>query len=125
MSLPVGSEHAAAPAAVPAPSTLRKSRRLTPAFVVGSLISVVAAGAVVARLLALIFGRHSAARVRDVSRRALTFGGVVTVDVTLHAPAHVQRRVLVDAIHFLHFAVARLAGDAGAHVAHMREPHVL
>src|SRR5688500_19966729 len=105
MSLPVGSEHAAAPAAVLAPRTLRNSRRLTALGV--SLISVVAAGAVVARLLAVGFRRHGAARVGDITRRAQTFGGVVSVDVTLHAPPHVERRKLVDAIHLLHFAVTR------------------
>src|SRR5687767_12027391 len=125
MSFPVGSEHAAAPAAVPAPRTLRNSRRLTPPLLADSLISVVAVGAVIARLLALIRWRHGDVAVADVTGRALSLGGIVPIHVAVHTPTHVQRRVLVDAIHLLHFAVTRLAGDADVHVPHVREADVL
>src|SRR5688500_7221708 len=102
MSLPVGSEHAAAPAAVPAPSTLRNSRRLTPAPLEGdSLMSVVTIGAVVASPFPFGRRRHRAARIGGVARRALSRHRIVTVDVTVHAPTHVERRVLVDTVHRL------------------------
>src|SRR4051812_46558602 len=121
MSLPVGSEHAAAEtAAVPAPRTFRNSRRLTPG-VVELLISVVAVRAVVARLLAIAGGRGGRGGVHTLGLRGLLRlvpGGLlaflrdVAVHVTAHAPAHVQAGVLIDLIHLLDLAVTRLAGDA-------------
>src|SRR5437588_1425269 len=113
MSFPVSSEHAvAATATLDAPRTLRKSRRLTPVFGVSWLILVVAVRAVVARLLAL--ARRDGGRggrrgrrllLRLVSRRFESFLGAVAVHVTAHAPAHVEARVLIDAIHLLDLAV--------------------
>src|SRR5687768_13459111 len=47
------------------------------------------------------------------------------LDVTVDAPAHVERGVLVDLIHVLHRSVAALAGDAGVDVAHVRELDVV
>src|SRR3954471_6462418 len=150
MSLPVSSEHAVATAAPETPSTLRKSRRLTADLLLfpsaprtsgrrsagrfSLLMSVVAVGAVVARLLALRRcggggGQRDALTLgrllRRVARGLLAFPGAVAVHVTAHAPPHVEARVLIDAIHLLDLAVARLAGDAGVDVAHVREVHVL
>src|SRR5437016_6050832 len=109
MSLPVSSWHAVvASTALEAPRTLRNSRRLTPVFCVSRLISVVAVRAVVPRLLAI--GR-SDRRGRGSRGCGLLLGRVagrfdslfraVSVHMTAHAPAHVQARELLDAIHFL------------------------
>ena len=54
-----------------------------------------------------------------------SFLRAVAVDVTAHAPAHVEARELIDAIHLLDLAVARLAGDAGVDVTRVREVDVL
>src|SRR6185437_883302 len=117
-------------AALEAPRTFRNSRRLTPVAPVGEgswLMSVVAVRAIVPCLLS--FGRRHGRRRRRrrerrgrrlrrrVAARLEAFLGAVAVDVTAHAPAHVQRRVLVDTIHLLHLAVAGLAGDADVDVA--------
>src|SRR5687768_11606913 len=131
MSFPVGSEHAAAPAAVPAPRTLRNSRRLRPdtersAVEFGdSLISIVAVGAVVAGAFSQRVRSDGASRVRHVAGGALALNRIVPLHVTLHAPSHVERGVLVDTIHFLDLAVTRLAGDAGVDVAHVGKADVL
>src|SRR6185295_20368008 len=123
-----------ASAALDAPTTLRNSRRLTPVF---SLISVVAVGAVVARLFALaalcVGGSYGAGRggggrcllLCRVARRLEAFLCAIAVHVTAHAPTHVEAGELIDAIHVLDLAVAGLTGDAGIHVAHVREVHVL
>src|SRR5256885_15374340 len=42
-----------------------------------------------------------------------------------HAPAHVQRGVLIDLRPLLDLAVAGLAGDARIHVPHVREVDAL
>src|SRR5262245_7628713 len=127
MSFPVSSWQAVvAIAALETPRTLRNSRRLTPVFCLSWLMSVVAVRAVVPRFLAL-------ARVRR--RRRLLRGGIarglepflraVAVDVTAHTPTHVEAGILEDAVHSLHLAVTRLAGDAGVHVTRVREVDVL
>src|SRR5215510_10423456 len=96
MSFPVSSWHAVvAIAALEAPRTLRNSRRLTPVFCLSWLMSVVAVRTVVARFLAL--ARRGG---RCGSRRRLLLGGIagglesflgaVAVDVTAHAPPHVE-----------------------------------
>src|SRR4029078_10279340 len=125
---------AVASAALDAPTTLRNSRRFTPPPVF-SLMSVVAVGAVVARFFALtalyVGGSHGAGRggrcllLCRVSSRLEAFLRAVAVHVTAHTPTHVEARELIDAIHVLDLAVAGLAGDAGIHVAHVREVHVL
>src|ERR1044072_3878636 len=99
-------------AAAPPPSTLRNSRRLTP--LVGAAVvtfesdswlirSIVTDGAIVPR-----------------AERWIRLA-----DVTVDAPAHVQRIGLVDLFHRLNLAVASLTSDAGVHVAHVGEVHVL
>src|SRR5215217_2608368 len=126
MSFPVSSEQAAAATAVlVAPRTLRNSRRLTPVFTVSWLMSVVAVGAVVARLLALAARRRRRNRrcgrrgdlLRRVPRGFEALFVAVTVDVTAHAPSHVEARELLDAIHFLDLPVTRLASHAGVDVS--------
>src|SRR5579872_7348113 len=127
-----GEQAVAASVALDAPRTLRKSRRLTPGFLVSWLMSVMAIRAVVARVLAFR-GREAHRRsirvrrelLRRVARGLDAFLEAVPVEVTAHAPAHVERRVLVDAIHLLYLPVTRLAGDAGVDVTHVREVHVL
>src|SRR5215510_10017016 len=100
MSFPVSSEQAvAAIAALEAPRTLRNSRRLTPVFCVSWLMSVVAVRAVVARFLPFA-GGDGGRRRRGAGHRLLL--GIprglepllraVAVDVTAHAPAHVEAR---------------------------------
>src|SRR5437879_12908768 len=42
-------------------------------------------------------------------------GIVEVVAMTGHAPAHLERAVLVDAVHLLHRPVALLAREPGAH----------
>src|SRR5688572_5350925 len=89
---------AAAPAPV-TPRIFRNSRRRTPVGCVVSLIgSVVAHAAVVADL---------------------------SLHVTVDAPPHVERLLLVHGKHVLHLAVTRLTGDAGIDVPHVREVHVV
>src|SRR5215471_2473683 len=132
MSLPVSSgRHPVAATAAPVtPTTLRKSRRLTGGTLVSLLISVVAVGAVVARLLALDRrGRGSCCigadtRLRRVAGGFQSFLRAVAVHVAADAPAHVEARELVDALHVLDLPVARLAGHAGVDVARVREVHV-
>src|SRR5689334_1507809 len=130
MSFPVSSgRHPVAATAAPvAPTTLRNSRRLTPGTLVSLLISVVAVGAVVARLLAL--DRRARSRrggigadawLRRVPGRLESFLRAVAVHVAADAPAHVEARELVDALHVLDLPVARLAGHAGVDVARVRE----
>src|SRR5437762_2412555 len=62
---------------------------------------------------------------RAVPRGLETLLLAVAVDVTAHAPAHVERRELKDAVHFLDLAVARLARDAGVDMARVRKVDVL
>src|SRR6516162_8300688 len=146
MSFPVSSEHAVtASAALDAPRTFRNSRRLTPGLLLSLIavplfasvagpplaacsrcsMSVVAVGAVVARLLAIgdrgVAGRRL---LLGVSRRLETFLHAVAIHVTANAPAHVQARKLVNAIHVLDLPVTRLAGHTGVDVARMREVDV-
>src|SRR5262245_33995192 len=130
MSFPVSSWQAVvAIAALETPRTLRNSRRLTPGFCVSWLMSVVAVRAVVARFLALA-RRRGWCGIRRPLLLGRIAGGLesflwaVAVHVTADAPTHVEARVLKDAIHLLDLTVARLAGDAGVHVARVREVHV-
>src|SRR5829696_8943870 len=133
MSFPVSSEHAAAATvALVAPRTLRNSRRLTPALCVSWLMSVVAVGAVVACFLSL--AAHSRRRrggrcgrgglLRGIARGLESFFRAVAVDVTAHAPSHVEARELGDAIHFLDLAVTGLTRHPGVHVSGVREMNV-
>src|SRR5712671_4622325 len=62
------------------------------------------------------------ARAAVVSR---TERRVRLADVAVDAPAHVERRCLVNLLHVLDLAVARLARHAGIHVAHVRKMNVL
>src|SRR5688572_21424959 len=88
----------AAPAPV-TPRILRNSRRRTPAGWVVSVIGSVVTHAAVVPNLAL--------------------------HVTVHAPAHVERLLLVHGKHLLHLPVTRLTRDARVDVAHVRELHVV
>src|SRR5204863_5456817 len=84
--------------------------------------------AIVSRVFALGGGCHHLSAVglrRVVTGGAPPFLRVVAVDVTLHTPAHVQRRVLIDAIHRLDRTMTCLARDTGIDVAEVREAHVL
>src|SRR5262245_208104 len=92
---------AAAPA-TPTPTSFRKSRRSNTTR--SSLMSVVTHQAV-----------HRRREVRVVQ----------VLPVTAHAPAHLERAVLVDVLHLLHRAMAFLAGEAGAHVTLVIELHVV
>src|SRR5580765_6857082 len=56
-------------------------------------------------------------------RRVLRVGEVLPV--AAHAPAHLERAVLVDAVHVLDRTVALLAGEARAHVTLVVELHVV
>src|SRR5260221_7595218 len=97
---------AAQPAVMPAtptPTSFRKSRR---GMTIGSdMAPLVVAGQTV----------HGGWKVRIVEVLA----------VAADAPAHLERAVLVDAVHRLHRAVALLAGDARAHVALVIQLHVV
>src|ERR671925_2064294 len=108
MSLSTRSElHPIAAVAAPvAPRTLRNSRRRTP---FGPELSVI-------QVFSIVTG---AAVVARPPRR------VDVPHVAGDAPAHVERCVLVDAVHLLHLAVAGLACDAGVDVPHVRELHVV
>src|SRR4051812_30004124 len=46
-------------------------------------------------------------------------------DVAVDAPAHVERRCLIDLLHRLDLAVTRLTSNAGIYVPHVRKVHVL
>src|SRR5437868_3822270 len=99
-------------AAVPAPRTLRNSRRFTPGGAVMPCAvrsSSVLIGSVVT----------CAAIVSRAERR------VRLADVAVDAPSHVERRRLVDLLHILDLAMTRLAGDTGVDVSHVREVNVL
>src|SRR6185437_13684922 len=69
-------------------------------------------------------GERRAGRLVGVAGSLETFFRTVAVDVTAHAPAHVQRGVLIDPIHLLDLAMAGLAGHAGIDVARVREVDV-
>src|SRR6267143_733221 len=99
-------------AAVPAPSTLRNSRRLTPFGAVPD------AGEPSCSMLILLVVTRAA-----VVPRAE--GWIRLSDVTVDAPAHVERRRLINLLHVLDLAVARLARHARVHVPHVREVNVL
>src|SRR5713101_3408411 len=76
------------------PRTLRKRRRSMPSIM---LDLVVTRGAILGHLVLL---------------------------VTIETPTHLERRILIDAWHFLNRPVTGLAGDAsGLHVPHVREMH--
>src|SRR6266550_530537 len=100
-------------AAVPAPRTLRKSRRFTPA---GAAVIPCAV-----RSCSVLIGSvvTCAAIVSRTERR------VRLADVAVDAPSHVERRRLVDLLHILDLAMTRLAGDTGVDVSHVREVNVL
>src|SRR5881396_3063936 len=91
-------------AAPPAPRTLRKSRRFTP----GSLVNRRSSSLVVTR--------------RAIVARAKR--GIRLADVTVHAPAHVERVLLIDLLHILDLPVTGLALHAGVHVTHVRKMNV-
>src|ERR1041385_6552229 len=127
-----GRQPVAASAAPEAPTTLRKSRRLTPGVLEGVswLMSVVTVGAVVARLFPLRRrrgrgGARGCTRLRRVTSGFEALLRAVAVHVTAHAPAHVERRELIDAFHVLDLPMARLTRDAGVDVTRVREVHVL
>src|SRR6267154_5105893 len=98
--------------AAPAPRTFRNSRRFTPP-------SATTAGLTDSdsMLIRLVVAR--AAVVSRTERR------VRLTDVAVDAPAHVERRCLVNLLHVLDLAVARLARHAGIDVAHVRKMNVL
>src|SRR5690349_7218847 len=79
-----------------------------------------------AAIVASFLGRSG-----EVLRRGIALGvphcvgRLVAVDVTVHAPAHVERRELEDPTHALYLAVAALAGNSRIDVTHVREVHVL
>src|SRR4051812_8665579 len=100
-------------AAVPTPRTFRNSRRLTP---LGAAFS---GAREVSRSLLIGSVVTRAAIVSGAQRR------IGLSDVTVDAPAHVERRGLVNLLHVLDLAVTRLAGDAGVHVSHVRKVNVL
>src|SRR3712207_3204009 len=102
--LPPGNGAAARPASALSSAANNKQRPL-----------VVADRAVVARALDR---RGRVGGGGGVAGGELTRDGVVAVHVAVDAPAHVERGGLVHLIHVLHLPVARLAGDAGVHVAH-------
>src|SRR5690349_17793324 len=88
--------------ATPMPTSFRKSRRSNTTW--SSFMLVVAHQAVHRR--------------REV-------GVVEVLAVAGHAPAHLERAVLVDAVHLLHLAVALLAREPRAHVTLVVELHVI
>src|SRR5262245_2295274 len=88
--------------ATPTPTSFRKSRRSNTTR--SSFMSVVADQAV-----------HGRREVRIVE----------ILPVAAHAPAHLERAVLVDAVHLLHRAVALLTGEPRTHVALVVELHVV
>src|SRR3981189_3733084 len=99
-------------AAVPTPSTLRNSRRLTP------FGAVPVTGEPSCSMLILLVVTRAAVVSRAEGRIRLS-------DVTVDAPAHVERRRLIDLFHVLDLAVTRLTSHAGVDVPHMREVYVL
>src|ERR1700682_890882 len=98
--------------AVPTPSTLRNSRRFTP-FGEASL-----AGEPSCSMLILLVVTRAAVVSRAEGRVRLS-------DVTVDAPAHVERRRLINLFHVLDLAVTRLTRHAGVHMPHVRKVHVL
>src|ERR671915_362314 len=137
MSFPTCSElHPTVVAAAPeAPTIFRKSRRLTVRRLGSSLIgrrcdiprtaSVVTIRAIVAGVSPRGGLTRSLGLLRHRARYPLlghrpdgagvggagepkSFLRIVAVDVTANAPAHVERRVLIDTTHVLHVAVTRL-----------------
>src|SRR3954452_18909945 len=99
-------------AAVLTPSTLRKSRRLTPFVAVAATLS----GDFRSSVMRSVVTR--AAIVSRAERR------IRLPNVTVDAPSHVERRCLIDLLHVLNLTVTRLAGDPGVDVAHVREVNV-
>src|ERR1700694_5074032 len=99
-------------AAVATPRPLRNCRRFPPlgAFVIPGKPS----GSVFILLVV--------ARAAVVSRAE---GRVRLSDVTVDAPAHVERRRLVNLFHVLDLAVTRLTRHTRVHVPHVREVDVL
>src|ERR1043166_9568304 len=89
--------------ATPTPTSFRKSRRGMPT------------GSDMGPLVVAHQTVHGRWKVRVVEVLA----------VAADAPAHLERAVLVDAVHRLHRAVALLAGDTRAHVALVVELHVV
>src|SRR5215831_13606865 len=88
--------------ATPTPTSFRKSRRAKTTW--SSFMSVMT---------------------DDAVHRRREVGVVEVLAVAAHAPAHLERAELVDAVHLLHGAVALLAGEAGAHVTLVVELHVV
>src|SRR6202140_5358548 len=99
-------------AAVPTPSTLRNSRRLTPAAAVPGI-----GEASCSMLILLVVTRAAVVSCAEWRIRLS--------DVTVDAPAHVERRRLINLLHVLDLAVAGLASNTGVDVPHVREVHVL
>src|SRR5438034_9260325 len=98
-----GAAHPAAAPATPTPTSFRKSRRskttesdMTPLVVTDQAV-------------------HAG---REV-------GVVQVLAMAGHAPAHLERAVLIHAVHLLHRPVAFLAGQSGAHVPLVIELHVV
>src|ERR1700682_2436539 len=98
--------------AVPTPSTLRNSRRFTP-FGEASL-----AGEPSCSMLILLVVTRAAVVSRAEGRVRLS-------DVTVDAPAHVERRRLVNLFHVLDLAVTRLTGHTRIHVPHVCDVYVV
>src|SRR6266480_809729 len=100
-------------AAVPAPRTLRKSRRFTPIDAAIVVLSVESLSA----LIRLVVTR--AAVVSRPERR------IRLADVAVDAPSHVEGRRLVDLLHRLDLPVAGLTRHASVDVSHVRKVNVL
>src|SRR5512140_2457623 len=73
-------------------------------------------------------GAFTHSRFLVVTRAAIVAGfprGIHVADVTVDAPPHVERSILIDSRHLLYLTVTGLARDAGADVTHVRELHVV
>src|ERR1700676_2370288 len=90
-------------AAVPTPSTLRNSRRFTP------FAEVPGIGEASCSVLILLVVTRAAVVSRAEGRVRLS-------DVTVDAPAHVERRRLGNLLHVLDLAVTRLTRHARVRV---------
>src|SRR5438046_3185943 len=102
ISFSAGCAHPATPMP-PRPTSLRKSLRLNVTeSVMGFLVMT-----------------------RQAIHRRRVLGVVEPLAMTLEAPSHLERRVLIHHVHLLNRAMAGLALDAGANVALVIELHVV
>src|SRR5215470_13137603 len=92
--------------ATPMPASFRKSRRVKTTD-------------------SLMLARSRSVMADQAVHRRRPRGIVEVLAVAAHAPAHLERRILVDDLHLLDRTVALLTGEARLHVTFVVELHVV